>query len=315
MKCKIKMGDKVLPVPGSVKGETGTCPECETPGVMLSVVGGFIRAHVVSPVETPENNPQPATLVEPPVKYGKGLTEPVVDLTDTGVRIGDPRAAELRRTAMIEGAAGIGVVQVPRKVPGKGVLKSGAPRMTTRMFDAPATEENVRAALDYWRNRRVTKRTPSAVRQKQADMMSSLSRRLEAIMRAQEVRYNTASRTLDVVAMTPVKEQAHLGARVDAAQGHRGPTLVRGRDIAPRERERDVPWDQHTDMRQVRKGPRGSQTIVSVEPRKATTNEAPMGRERFDRKITDVPEPPRRRTAAERNRYRKAQRALRKAKA
>lgn len=277
MKCKVKMTDRVRPVPGSVKGVTdtctgtGTCPSCETPGVVLSIVGGFIRAHVVSATETPENNPQPATLVEPPVTYGKGLSEPVTGLTDTGVRIGDPRAAELRRVAEIEGAAGIGVVQVPRKVPGKGKLKSGAPRMTTKMLDVPATEEHVREALDYWRNRRLTERTSDAIRRKQVEMVSSLSRRLEAIMRAQEVRYNTASRTLDVVAMTPVVEQLPLSASIDAAQGHRGPTLVRGRAMnadtvkAPRERKGDKP----------------------VRP----TFDGPLGRERFDRKITDVPEP------------------------
>lgn len=297
MKCKIKMKDRILPVPESVKGDTGTCPECLTPGVMLSVVGGFIRAHVVSPVETPENNPQPATLVEPPVKYGKGLAEPVVDLTDTGVRIGDPRAAAQRRMAEIEGAAGTGVVQVPRKVPGNGKLKSGAPRMVSKMLDVPATEGHVREALDYWRKRRITERTSDAIRRKQVEMVSSLSRRLEAIMRAQEVRYSTTSRTLDVVAMTPVAEQLSLSASVDTAQGHRGPTLVRGRDTTPRLRNPETPWDEPTDLRR------------NGEVRKATTFEDPLGRERFDRKITDVPKPKRRRSSSERRRYRREQAA------
>lgn len=289
VKCKIKMSDKVLPVSGSATGperdHTGTCPECMTPGVMLSIVGGFVRAHTVSATPIPANNPQPATLVaerrehkHASNKVGKALSEPVTGLTDTGVRTGDPRAAEQRRVAEIEGAAGIGTVQIPVKT-GKGRPK---------MKDVPATEENVRTALDYWRGR---KPRSDASRAKQNDMMSLLCRRLEGFRKAREDK---------VPGVRP-----HLSASVDTAQGHRGPTLVRGRDTPPRVRDDALPMDTPTDLKR------------NGEVRKATTFEQPLGRERFDRKITDVPEPqitdvpepPRKRTAAERNRWRKAQRA------
>lgn len=294
--CKIKMTDKLLPVEGSVLPDgTGTCPKCDTPGVMLSIVGGFIRKHVVAATAVPENNPQPATLVEPPVKHGKGLSEPQTDLTDTGLRTGDPRAAEQRRVAEIEGAAGIGTVQVPRKVKGTGTTKSGDPRMTTKMVDVPSSEETVREALEYWRKKRITKKTSDASRVKQQEMISLLARRLESIMAVQEVRYNSATRKLDVVATVPVAEQSELSATPDSAAAHRGPTLVPGRDVTPRQRPVDLPWSESTDK--LRNG----------ETRKRTTLDEPRGRDRFDRKITDVPAPERKRTAAERRRFRRQQ--------
>lgn len=304
VKCKIKMGDKVLPVDGTVVqassgGGTGTCPECDTPGVLLSIVGGFVRAHVIAEREIPENNPQPPTLVVKGKKIGKGLSEPITDLTDTGVRIGDPRAAEQRRVAQVEGAAGIGTVQVSRRVPTGDKLKSGAPKMTRKMITVPGTEENVREALDYWRNRKITDRTSDAIRVKKNDMITSLSRRLEAIMGAQTVAYNERTRSLDVTGTAPVARQPELRAQPDTAQAHRGPTLVRGRDETPRERPADLPWSESTDLR--RDG-----TV-----RKSTSFERPLGRERFDRRITDVPEPvaPLSRGAKRRNRRRLLERS------
>lgn len=307
MKCKINMGSKVLPVPGSVKGpegkQLGTCPECYTPGVMLSIVGGYVRAHVVASTEIPENNPQPATVVperrahkhaSKTNKVTTGLAEPLVDLVDTGVRIGDPRGAEKRRTAQIEGAAGIGIVQVPRKVESGTKLKSGAPRMTTKMVDVPATEEHVREALDYWRNRKITERTSDAVRLKAVEMVTLLARRLESIMSAQVVAYNAESRSLDIVAVDPVADQPALSASVDAASTQRGPTLVRG-TAETFQRPVNMPWNEH------------------AKPRSRGTMEAPLGRERFDRMITDVPAPKRKRTAAERRRYRAQVQAQRQA--
>lgn len=294
MKCKIKMTDKLLPVGGSAdrKGETGTCPECLTPGVLLSIVGGFVRAHTVSSVAIPENNPQPATVIperrahKHASKSGKittGLSEPQVDLVDTGARIGDPRAAECRRTAEIEGAAGIGTVKVPRKVPTGTKLKSGAPRMGTKMIDVPATEEHVREALDYWRNR--TCKT-DGMRKTQNESVTLLSRRLEAIMSAQVVAYDAELRTVKVVAVAPVADQPALSASVDAASVQRGPTLVRG-TAETFQRPVDMVWTEHAKKRS-----RG-------------TMEAPLGRERFDRTITDVPEPRPKLTASQRRRYRR----------
>lgn len=301
VKCKIKMTDKLSPVEGSVKGaegkRTGTCPECLTPGVMLSIVGEFIRAHVVTSVESPENNPQAPTLVtKASKKEGTGLSEPMVMLTDTGVRIGDPREAEQRRTAEIEGATGTGTVKVPRKVQGTGTTKSGAPRMTTKMVDVPATEEHVREALDYWRKRNPRKAKDGSVsdaaRKRQNDNVSALIRRLEALTEAQVTRYDETRHAFDVVTV-PVADQPALSAATDTAQAHRGPTLVRGRDTAPRLRDPELSWDEPTDLRS------------NGEVRKTSTLDLPLGRERFDRKITDVPEPKRKRTPAERRRYRR----------
>lgn len=299
MKCKIKMTDKVRPVEGSVVssasgGGTGTCPECETPGVLLSIVGGFVRAHTVSSTELPENNPQPATVVAPSVKHGKGLSEPVTDLVDTGLRIGDPREAAQRRTVEIHGAAGTATVKVPRKVEGSGKTKSGKPRMTTKLVDVPATEENVRESLASWLAK---KPRSEAGRKAQNEQVSALTRLLEAIMSAQVVTYDTATRQL-VAELPPVGAQPALGATVDRAASHRGPTLVPGRDTAPRLRDPELPWDEPTDLRR------------NGEVRKSTTLDQPRGRDRFDRKITTVPEPKHKRTAAERRRYRREQRLL-----
>ena len=283
----IKMTDKILPVEGSVKpatsgGGTGTCPRCLTPGVLLSIVGGYVRKHTVSAKELPENNPQPATPMterrehkHAGHKITTGLSEPQVDLTDTGLRTGDPREAGQRRRVEIVGAAGTGTVKVPRKVEGNTRTKSGKPRMVTKLVDVPNTEENVREALDYWR-----KRNPrsDASRKAQNANVSALVRQLESIMAAQAVTYNHATRSLNV-ASVPVAEQPRFSASTDTAQGHRGPTLVPGRPTIPRTRPEDKPWDEHTDLRRD-----GS-------PRKMTTLDQPRGRDRFDRMITDVPEP------------------------
>lgn len=334
--CKINMKDKVRPVDGSATGSernrTGTCPECMTPGVMLSIVGEYVRAHDVASAPIPKNNPQPVmTLPEKRAhkhagrKVSTGLSEPVTLLTDTGVRIGNPREAERVRAVEINGAAGTGTVKVPRKVDSGKKLKSGLPRMVTKLVEVEATEAHVREARDYWRGRRITARTSDAVRKRQVEMVSLLSRQLEAIMSAQVVRCAEDGTSFEVLTL-PVASQETLRARTDAAQGHRGPTLVRGRDTTPREREAApaadareaaVLRDPHattlepTDLRQITVGPKGARTVVGEEPRRHSTLDQPLGRERFDRKITDVPEPAKRRTPAERNRYRKAQRLAR----
>lgn len=285
-KCKVKMGDKVLPLDGSVKadrvGDTGTCPECLTPGIPLSVVGGYIRAHVISATETPENNPQAPTAAPRGKKVGKGLTEPVTELVDTGLRAGDPKAAEQRRVAELNGATGSGTVQVPVK----------GEKGRAKLQEVPATEDNVRAALTYVKGR---KPRSDAGRAKQNETLSMLTRTLEAIMEAQAVRYNPVTRALDVVDV-PVSKQPALGAAVpDTAAAHRGPTLVPGRDTTPRLRDPELPWDEPTDLR--RDG--------SV--KKSTTLDTPRGRDRFDPKITRVPEPAPKLTASQRRRFRRQQ--------
>ena len=145
--------------------------------------------------------------------------------------------------------------QVSCKGVGEGVTKRGKPRMVTRMTDVEATEEHVREALAYWKGR---KPRTDASRLAQNQHVSELVRRLEAMRQG--------AGTLDA-------------AMVDACQAHRGPTLVPGRDTAPRLRDPELPFDVATDLR--RDG-----TV-----RKATTLDQPRGRDRFDRKITDVPEP------------------------
>lgn len=287
LKCKIKMTDKRVPVEGSVVGpegkETGTCPECSTPGVMLSIVGGYVRAHVVASVPVPENNPQPATLIDTTsrrdsrgrvLKAGTGLKEPQTGVADTGVRVGDPRTAEHRRQVEIESVTGTGTVQVPRKVESTGKpLKSGAPRMVTKLVAVAATEEHVREALAYWQAKQVRYNPDGTVvsegaRQRKLAMIEDMFRRLKAL-------------SADAPAMV-VDGQVR-----DTAAGHRGPTLVRGRAMnadevtAPRERKGDKP---------VRPGCDG-----------------PLGRERADKRIVTVPEPvPVLTRAQKRNRRRKA---------
>lgn len=305
VKCKINMTHKILPEAGSVKGPegktTGTCPDCETPGVMLSVVGGYIRAHTVAVTEIPANNPQAPTLVSRARshphgsdKVSTGLSEPLVDLTDTGVRTGDPRAAEDRRRIELEGAAGKGTVQLPRKVEGPVSPKTGKARMTTKMVHVEASETNVRAALEYWRTKviRAPKEgaSPAAMDGfrargvRQTAMVSELARRLEAMMAAQELRYNTATRTMDVVHVADRGQHA----MIDNAQAHRGPTLVPGRTEIARLRDPNLPYTQGTDLR--RDG-----TV-----RKTTSLDLPRGRDRFDPMITRVPVPKPRLTASQR---------------
>lgn len=223
MKCTVKMGDKRAPVPGTVEGpegkRTGTCPECDTPGVMLSIVGGYVRAHTVASAPLPENNPQAATVVDSGVrkdrttgrvlKVGTGLREPATALVDTGVRAGDPHAAEARRVVDLNGAQHTGTVKIPVKSGGKGRAK---------LTEVPATEANVRACLAYWKGRTV--RT-DASRKRQSDMVSMLVAWLEAMRKGRGV----------------LKAKA-----VDTASVHRGPTLVRGKAMdadkvtGPRER-------------------------------------------------------------------------------
>lgn len=269
MKCKVKMGDKRVPVPGSVEGpegkQTGTCPECETPGVMLSIVGGYVRAHTVSSTALPENNPQPATLVDDGVrrdrttgrviKVGTGLREPATALVDSGVRMGDPHTAEARRVVELNGAHRAGTVEIPVRKGGKGRAK---------LTEVPATEANVRACLAYWKGR---KPRTDASRKRQSDMVSMLVRWLKAMRDGRGVL---------------------VAKEADAASVHRGPTLIRGKAM---------------DADKVT-GPR-ERGVKPVRP----LFEGPLGRERADRRIITVPEPkPVLSRSQKRNARRKAQR-------
>lgn len=254
----------VLPVEGSVdrKGETGTCPECLTPGVLLSVVGGFVRKHKVSSVAIPENNPQPATLVEAPTrKSGKSLSEAQVDVVDTGSQDGDPRDGMQRRVAEVDGAYQRGTVKVPRK----------GDKGRTKLTDVPANEANVREALAYWRSR---KPRTDASRAKQNDMVSLLSRRLEAMLTGP-------------VAMTAAESPEGFTQHMLS-----GPALVQGPNMAPVQKRWRNPVTGVSEVAAARLD--GSLT------------------ERLDRTVADpkpVPQAPKapKRTASQRKNWRRKQ--------
>lgn len=282
--CKIKMGDKVLPVDGSVQGapgkETGTCPECETPGVVLSVVGGYIRKHTVSAEVLPQNNPQPPTLVEAPVRYGKALSEPQVDNVDHAGQAGDPSAALKRRTVDIEGAHETGTVRVPVKG------ASGRAKLT----EVPATEANVRLALEYWRGRKPRK--GQTVVPRQVEMVSALVRRLEAMRNASVVVHADVDAPVSTqvkVVRRPVETSMGAAASPEGHTRHvlTGPALVQGPNMAPKQRT----W-------------RNPVTGES-EPAAAYLDGALT--ERLDRTVAD-PKPVARRSSSQRNNWRKKMR-------
>lgn len=285
--CKIKMGDKVLPVPGTAQGEPhkaiGTCPECQTPGVVLSVVGGYIRKHTVASEAIPENNPQAGTLTEASVKYGKFLSEPQVDNVDHAGQAGDPSAALKRRTTDIEGAHGAGTV----KVPVKG--DKGRARLTV----VPATEANVRKALDYWRGKRP--RTGRDTVPRQAEMVSTLVRQLEAMRQASVPVHAPVDAPVTMVVDTARQAApAHLGAAV-SPEGYTlhtlpGPALVQGPNMSGDPAKRKHWTNPATGER---------------EPAAAYLDGALA--ERLDKTVAD-PKPTARRSASQRSNYRRSQR-------
>ncbi len=253
---------KVLPVDGSVqehvtgelKGETienpdrtGDCPECEA-HVPLSAKG-FVTAHVIK-----GGTAEPTSL----------LTEPQVDPTDTGSRIGDPRSAMQRRTVELDGAFEHGMVQIP--VQGKNGR--------TKLEDAPATEENVQAALAYWVARKP--RSESA-RTAQNEHVSTLTRRLESM------RKGTVALTAD---KSPEGLESHTavspltGKALTASGMSPGPALVKGRSEKPLAGEVTVrlagePYVRPADPEDNRGH--------------GDTWTAPTGRDRMDKESSTVP--------------------------
>lgn len=274
---------KIPPVAGSATSEyggkfrggdvenvaqTGTCRECGA-RVKLSAKG-FVGAHTV------RNAPAPVA---------KTLAERTMDVTDTGVRTGDPEAGSKRRATEISGALGTGTVQVPR--PGE--------KGRTKLVDVEATEENMREALAYWHARKP--RTESA-RKAQSLNVSELTRRLDAARKARVLVLDERTDTYAEVSL-PTVHGAVLGAQHDpegliAHSPAPGPALVKGRPMEARQRDVNTPWDRVTDVR------------ADGTPRKMTTNDGPLGRERFDRMVTDVPEPAPKRSKAARRRYRRS---------
>lgn len=107
--------------------------------------------------------------VDSAARVGKWLSEPSVGVADSGSHIGDPRNGMQRRAVEIDGAYGRGTVKVPVK----------GDKGRTKLQDVPATEDNVRASLEYWRTR---KPRTDASRKAQNEHVSSLTRRLEAML-------------------------------------------------------------------------------------------------------------------------------------
>lgn len=359
--CTVLMKHRIKPVPGTVTGpegkETGQCPTCDTPGIHLSVVGGFIRKHTVADKPVPENNPTPRAVTvaavkagdtgptactlpgsDEPIKVkhkidpvpgtvrnavtgefkgktikhpdqagecpecrgmvplsGKGkitahtrgnapqpasvqLTERSVVPVDTGAQNGDPDPAQRRRTTELEGAFEAGTVMVP--VPGKNGR--------TKLEEAEGTEENLRAALAYWIDR---KPRTDASKAAQSKNVSELTRRLEALRGAAVVVHLPvdAPVTTDVVTR---QDPAHttMGAQ-HSPEGHTtsaltGAPVVKGRPMEPfagtvRTRKIGEPYVRPAPARDTRTG----------YERAAGTLSGPLGRDRLDRVAAEVPEP------------------------
>ncbi len=76
-KCKITMKNRLAPVTGTMAGpegsRTGQCPECDTPGVRLSIVGDYIREHRIADTPIPQNG-HPSVVTVPAEVTGKGAS-------------------------------------------------------------------------------------------------------------------------------------------------------------------------------------------------------------------------------------------------
>lgn len=162
------------------------------------------------------------TVAEP--KRGKFFSEPTLDVADAGSRVGDPRAAAKRREADLNGAYGYGTV----KIPGKGE------KGRTKLVEAPATEANVRLALEYWRTR---KPRTDASRQAQNENVSSLVRRLEAMRQAEVVVHAPVDAPVSAVVVAERKpRETSMGASVSPEGLTRhvlaGPAIVQGPNMS-----------------------------------------------------------------------------------
>lgn len=303
---------KILPVDGSVQEHvtgklkggtiavpnfTGDCPECFA-HVPLSDKG-FVTAHVVK-----GGTATPSSM----------LTEPQVDPTDTGYRIGDPRSAMQRRTVELDGAYEHGTVLIP--VPGKnGRIK---------LQEAPATEENVRASLVYWLAR---KPRSESGRTDQNEHVSSLNRRLEAMgtlkvaaydknngkrhiaPKAQGVAALKASESPEGLASPNAPLSSPISARFKAVGMSPGPALVKGRSEptlagAVTVRQQDEPYVQPETPEDKRPMGAPDTTVVttaadpcvsdsgakqSLETKGVPdTNVGPTGRNRLDKESSTV---------------------------
>lgn len=212
-------------------------------------------------------------------KVGKFFSEPTVDVADNGSHIGDPRAAMQRRTADVDGAYLRGTV----KIPVKG--DNGRPKLT----EVPATEENVRKALDYWSGR---KPRTDVSRKAQNDNVSALVRRLDAMRKAETVAHAPVGAPVTTAVATVRDPHATtMGAKVSPEGLTRhmlaGPALVQGPNMA--------------GIRATWRNPKTGE----VEPAAAYLDGSLT--ERLDRTVADQPEKAHR-SASQRSNWRKKQR-------
>jgi hypothetical protein len=116
----------------------------------------------------------------PDKRKGKYLSEAQTDVVAPGSQDGDPRSGEGRRSLEIDGAYERGTVKVPVK----------GDKGRTKLTDVPATEANVRAALEYWRTR---KPRSDASREAQNKNVSDLQRRLRAMVKGKSALHASES--------------------------------------------------------------------------------------------------------------------------
>lgn|SRR5574341_2338422 len=244
----------------AVPNHTGDCPECFA-HVPLSD-RGFVTAHVVK-----GGTAEPTSM----------LTEPQVDPTDTGSRIGDPRSAMQRRTVELDGAYEHGTVEIPVKG------KNGR----TKLEEAPATEENVRAALAYWVARKIVKPDPGSSADKfdrwqgrcdaQSAHVSTLTRRLEAMRKGTAAL--TALESPEGLG-SPTAVSPLTGKALTVSGTSPGPALVKGRSERPMAGPVTVrqPGEEYTRPADPEDNRRHGDTWT-----------APTGRERMDKESSTVP--------------------------
>lgn len=234
----------VSPIAGSVlpsddgTATTGVCPLCGT-RANLHAKRGVVLQHVMRGETLPAS---------------RALSEPRVQPTDTGTRVGDPEAGSKRRATEIDGAWQRGTVLVK--------IKTGR-RVKTE--ERPATGENLRTALDQAKAtlKRLTKAESIT---EQTALVASLRRRLtacedgESAMDAPSGEASQGVTTRDDVTRTAGQRDE---ARID------GVAMTRGRDTGTLTQEQ---WQAGQEGKQ---GPR------------RTTLDAPLGRERVDPRVLE----------------------------
>lgn len=228
--------------------KTGTCPFCPA-HVRLSGTG-LVTAHN----RGKESVPAPRTR----------LVERQTAQTDMGARVGDPDAGSKRRAVDVDGAYERGAVEVPGKdACGKRVME-----------EVPATAENIRTALDYWKGRKPRKQ---ASMDTQSRMISELSRRLRACEGAPAPRYD---RETGQYAPTVSRGSKAMGAQMAPESSVRaltnmlpGPPLVKGRSLPP-----ELPM-----FRNRKTG--------EMERRACGTLLGSLGRDRMDKGAMEAPAP------------------------